>query len=308
MNTELDFYNQQGILSDPGSYAPLYQNLPSSISDLVSLVQNLTVHVFWTRRYGLEVAPERMTELQLRSMKRRLERTLELDDRALIEPRPVEKRLLGNCRDHSLLLTSLLRSQGVPARARCGFADYFLPDHFEDHWVTEYWHPSQLRWVLVDAQLDTLQLEVLKIGFDPLDVPRDQFLVGGRAWQLCRSGEQDPEKFGIFEMKGLGFVRGNLVRDLAALNKMELLPWDCWGVILHQQIDNPDDLRLLDEIADLTAAGAPELDAVRFKYQGDERLRMDGALLSFVNGEMVPVNLDLSMESDPSRRMKGREG
>ena len=76
MNTELDFYNQQGILSDPGSYAPLYQNLPSSISDLVSLVQNLTVHVFWTRRYGLEVAPERMTELQLRSMKRRLERTL----------------------------------------------------------------------------------------------------------------------------------------------------------------------------------------------------------------------------------------
>lgn len=308
MITELTFYSQQSVLSTPGSFVHHYENLPDSIRDLVNLVQNLTVHVFWTRRYGLEVAPERMNELQLRTMKRRLERTLELDDRALIEPRPVEKRLLGNCRDHSLLLASFLRSQGVPARARCGFADYFLPDHFEDHWVTEYWHPSQLRWVLVDAQLDTLQREVLKIGFDPLDVPRDRFLVGGRAWQVCRSGEQDPDSFGIFEMKGLGFVRGNLVRDLAALNKVELLPWDCWGVILHERIDHPDDVRLLDEIAAMTAADAPEFEQVRIRYQADERLRMDGTLLSFVNGGMIPVNLDLSLESEPSRPIEEREG
>ena len=36
------------------------------------------------------------------------------------------------------------------------------------------------------------------------------------------SSEQDPEKFGIFDMHELGFVRGNLIRDVASLNKHDL--------------------------------------------------------------------------------------
>lgn len=87
-----------------------------------------------------------------------------------------------------------------------------MPDHFEDHWVVEYWNRDQNRWVLVDAQLDELQRHVLKIDFDVLDVPRDQFIVGGAAWQMCRSGEQDADKFGIFDMHGLGSVRQSCPR------------------------------------------------------------------------------------------------
>src|SRR6185295_1923856 len=242
MNPILAYFTGQGPMSEPGMYVSLFENLPTSIADLVKLVQGVTVHVFWAERYGFNVPPERMEELQLRSMHRRLARTMELDSSPLPEPRPLEKKLLGNCRDHSLLLAALLRHQGVPARARCGFGAYFMPDHFEDHWLTEYWNQEGSRWVFVDAQLDALQCEVLKINFDTLDVPRDQFIVGGKAWQMCRSGEQDPDKFGIFDMHGLGFVRGNLVRDIASLNKMELLPWDCWGVILAEHLDNLADL------------------------------------------------------------------
>ena len=142
-----------------------------------------------------------------------------------------------------------------------------MPDHFEDHWVTEYWNEEQSRWILVDAQLDELQCDVMKIPFDTLDVPRDQFVVGGRAWQMCRGGEQDPDKFGIFDMHGLGFVRGNLVRDVASLNKMELLPWDCWGVILNELLDDPDDLAALDAAAFLSAGDVPDFDALRTRYE-----------------------------------------
>ena len=291
MNSTLSYYAQHSRMSDPGTYVSLYENLPTSISELVKLVQGITIHVFWAERYGLKVPPERMDELQLRSMQRRLARTIELDPRPLSEPRPIDKKLLGNCRDHSLLLTSLLRHQGVPARARCGFGAYFMPDHFEDHWVTEYWEQEQSRWVLVDAQLDELQCDVMNIPFNTLDVPRDQFIVGGKAWQMCRSGEQDPDKFGIFDMHGLGFVRGNLVRDVASLNKMELLPWDCWGVILNEQLDNPDDLAALDEIAALTAGDVPEFEVVRSRYESDPRLHVDGTLVSYVNGNMVHVNI-----------------
>ena len=291
MNSTLAYFAKQGPISNPGAYISLFEDLPTSISDLVYLVQNVTIHVFWAERYGLKVPPERMSELQLRSMERRLARTIELDASPLTEPRPLEKKLLGNCRDHSLLLASLLRHKGIPARARCGFGAYFMPDHFEDHWVVEYWDQEQSRWVFVDAQLDELQREVLKINFDTLDVPRDQFIVGGKAWQMCRSGEQAAEKFGIFDMNGLGFVRGNLVRDLASLNKMELLPWDCWGVILTEAVDDPADLVALDEVASLSAGDAPEFEMLRARYESDPRLQVKGSLLSYVNGNMVEVQI-----------------
>jgi hypothetical protein len=291
MNSTLTYFSQQGPMSDPGANRSLFENLPGSVADLVKLVQGVTIHVFWTERYGFKAPPERMDELQLRSMEKRLARTLELDPRPLTEPRPIARKLLGNCRDHSLLLVAMLRHQGVPARARCGFGAYFMPDHFEDHWVVEYWNQEQVRWVFVDSQLDELQRDVLKISFDTLDVPRDQFIVGGKAWQMCRSDEQDPDKFGIFDMHGLGFVRGNLVRDVASLNKMELLPWDCWGVILAESLDNTDDLAALDEVAALSAEDVPNFETLRDRYESDARFRVAGTLQSYVDGNMVQVHV-----------------
>ena len=289
MDATLTTFSQQGPISDPGTYASLFDNLPTSIYDLVRIVQGTTIHVFWAERYGVKHTPERQAEVQLRTMPRRLERTLELDPRPLTEPRALEQKLVGNCRDHSLLLAAMLRHQGVPARARCGFGAYFMPNHYEEHWVTEYWNQDQARWVLVDAQLDALQCDVMKIPFNPLDVPRDQFIVGGAAWAMCRSGAADPEQFGIFDMHGLGFIRGNLVRDVASLNKLELLPWDCWGVILSESLDDPSDLTLLDEAAALTSDDVPEWERVRALYESDSRLRVDGSILSYVNGEMISI-------------------
>jgi hypothetical protein len=291
MDSTKTYFASHGRISDPGAHKSLYENLPTSVADLVKLVQGITIHVFWAERYGFKAPPERMSELQLRSIENRLARTIELDPRPITEPRPLDKKLLGNCRDHSVLLASMLRHQGIPARARCGFGAYFMPDHFEDHWVTEYWNEEQSRWILVDAQLDELQCDVMKIPFDTLDVPRDQFIVGGMAWQMCRGGEQDPDKFGIFDMHGLGFVRGNLVRDIASVNKMELLPWDCWGVILNESLDDPDDLVALDAAASLSAGDVPDFDALRTRYESDPRFHFNGTLLSYVMGNMVEVHV-----------------
>ena len=282
------YYAQQGVISDPGELAYLYEGLPSSLPELVQVVQGSTVHIFWAERYGLKLSAEREAEVQLRTMPRRLQRMLEIDPHPLSQPRPLEKKLVGNCRDFTLLLVSLLRHQGTPARARCGFGAYFLPGHYEDHWVAEVWDSGAQRWKLVDAQLDAFQSEVLRLPFDPLDVPRDQFIVGGKAWQMCHSGQADPEAFGIFDMHGLGFVRGDFVRDVAALNKVELLPWDCWGVIEKPALDDPGDLAMLDKLAELTAGDVPELERVQAMYNADARLRMDGTVTSYTgNGPEV---------------------
>ena len=51
----------------------------------------------------------------------------------------------------------------------------------------------------------------LDLHFDPADMPPGEFLTGAEAWLRCRAGEADPEEFGIFDMHGLWFVRGNVL-------------------------------------------------------------------------------------------------
>ncbi|MFN8498515.1 MAG: transglutaminase-like domain-containing protein [Anaerolineae bacterium] len=287
-----DFFKTAGPITDPGDLGYLFDNLPTDIGDLCRVVQGLVIHIFWADRYGVQLSPERQAEVQLRFVRPQLARILALDPRPLTEARPPEQRLVGNCRDFSTLLTAMLRRQGVPARARCGFGAYFMPGHFEDHWVCEYWKAEQRRFVLVDAQLDALQRDVLRIPFDPLDVPRDQFIVGGKAWQMCRDGEADPAAFGIADMHGLWFVQGDFVRDVAALNKMELLPWDVWGGMSQPDEGiSAEDLAFLDDLAALTAGDVPDFERVRDVYLQDARLRVPDVIYSFVEGAPREVSL-----------------
>ncbi len=196
---------------------------------------------------------KRKKQVGVRHVKHILAQIQQILGDPLEKSRPLKERFIGNCRTFSVLLTSYLRYQGIPVRPRCGFGRYFKPDWFEDHWVCEYWNQEQARWILVDAQLDEFQCRLLKIRFDPLDVPRGQFIVAGKAWDRCRKGESDPERFGIFDMHGLWFIRGNLVRDVAALNKAPLLPWDGWGLIDREQESLiKEELGLLDQLAQQT--------------------------------------------------------
>lgn len=297
MNDSLRYYATPGPMTDPGRYGELLDTLPTDVPALVRAVQGLLIHVFWADQYGVAHDDARRGELQLRAVERQLQRILELDPRPLAEAREPGCRLVGNCRDFSVLLTTALRHQGVPARARCGFGAYFLPNHFEDHWVGEYWHAAEQRWVLVDAQLDGLQQRALSLNFDPLDVPRDQFITGGRAWQMARAGVADPNTFGIHDMSGLWFIRGNLVRDVAALNKVELLPWDVWGLAYLEGGDealSAADWAALDEIAALSGGDVPDFERIRGAYQEDARWRVPNTIRTFTGPE--PVSVDLGFE------------
>jgi hypothetical protein len=156
------FYLQYGPMTDPKEYSALLAGLPADLGELIDTLQNLLTHIFWAQRYGIQHTEDRKSEVQLRQVRQKLERILTLDSRPLHEGRELQKRLVSNCRDYSVMLTAMLRAQGVPARARCGFGTYFTPGHWEDHWVCEYWHSGEQRWVMVDAQLDALQREALR--------------------------------------------------------------------------------------------------------------------------------------------------
>jgi hypothetical protein len=272
LTTELrQYYTTPGIMTDPGVQGDLLAGLPQDIAGLCQVVQNNLIHIFWAERYGRKLSEDEQRTVGVRRLADKLGLMRQVMDRPLVEPRPIELRQVGNCRDYTLLLTALLRQQGVPARARCGFGAYFMPGHFEDHWVCEYWNDEQRRWVLVDGQLDALQREVLEISFNPLDVPRDQFIVGGQAWQMCRQNLADPKQFGIFEMNGWWFIWGNLARDFLALNKIEILPWDYEIPAFTHPLDDPfpddpQEIAFYDRIAALTQAGNAAFGEVRSEF------------------------------------------
>jgi hypothetical protein len=72
---------------------------------------------------------------------------------------------------------------------------------------------------------------------------------------------------------------------------VELLPWDCWGLILAPTLDNTEDLALLDRLAELTAGEVPDFESVRALYTADQRLKVNGEIQSYINGE--PRRLEL---------------
>jgi len=145
--------------------------------------------------------------------------------------------------------------------------------------VTEYWNEDRKAWVLVDAQLDARQRELFKIAFDPIDVPRDQFLVAGHAWQRCRTGKAAPRAFGILDMYGLWFIAGNVIRDVAALNDQVMLPWDVWGAMTQK--DEEIDLAFIDTLAALTVEPDLHFGELRAIYQ-DPRVKVPATVFNAV--------------------------
>jgi len=270
----LEYYRTHGPVTDPGEYASLYDELPSDPAGLYEAVHGLLIHIFHAGRYGVTLSEERQREVQIRKVKDMSSRILELDDHPITHARNPQARLVGNCRDFAVLTCSLLRQKGIPSRARCGFGTYFTRGKYEDHWTCEYWSSDEERWIQIDPQLDSLQKELFHIDFDHLDMPAGKFLPAGEVWKGCRAGEIDPDLCGIFDLKGLWFVKDNLLRDLAALNKLELLPWDMNKLMEDSSEPSEAQYRLFDRIAELTTAGNSAFPEMRALYESNPQLQM----------------------------------
>jgi hypothetical protein len=268
------FYTEAGPMTDLGRHAAAVRALPRDLVALCAVVQGDLLHHHWAGAYKVQLTPVTAMQQHLRGAAATLDALLAANAASLETRREPAERVVGVCRHFSVLTAAMLRAQGIPARARVGFGAYFEPGKFVDHWVVERWDETEDRWVLTDAQLDGLQREVLKLDFDPLDTPRDRFIIAGDAWTQCRAGKADPAKFGIFDMWGLWFIAGNLMRDFASLNNVEMLPWDCWGDLAPNQTLSDEQLRRFDHLAALTLDPDARFAELRGLYDGDASLRV----------------------------------
>jgi hypothetical protein len=276
-----DFYTQTAKMTDPAPHGAAFVDLPPGLEALVPIVQGVLIHRDFAPFYGAKFSTERVEETHIRSVSQRLERIFALENAPIRRARAPERRSVGTCRDFTVMTVAMLRAQGLPARARCGFGAYFRAGQFEDHWVVEYWRDG--RWRLADAQIDDVQSEVLKPAFDLMDVPRDQFVVAGDAWKRWREGRNKAEQFGIFDIRGASFIAGNLVHDFAALNNMESLPWDVWGpMTMSDDAKLAPNLDLFDRLAELGCEAADRFPEIRSLYEADDRLPLPGVVYNAI--------------------------
>ncbi|MBV8795161.1 MAG: transglutaminase domain-containing protein [Hyphomicrobiales bacterium] len=301
----LAFYASHSPMTDPGKMGALIEPLPNDVAALARIIQGVGIYDVVARDfYGFEPPKDRLAEIHLRSIAERLARIMELDDRPLHNARDSDRRALQRCNSFALLLVAMLRAKGAPARSRCGFAAYFNPPNFEDHWVCEYWDAQDRRWRLADPQIDDVWRTRLNIRFDTLDLPRAQFLSAGEAWRRCRSGEADERRFGISfaGLRGLWFVAGSLVRDVAALNKMEMAPWDVWGAQPGQE--GEFDFAYFDDLAALTRNPDDAFAQLRQRYEDDIDLRVPPKVFNALNQRHEAID---GPTDSPRRNARGAE-
>ena len=272
-----DFYLRHGPMNGPSKVSVALRDLPQGVASLCEIAQGILIHrdiAPWL--YELKLSSEERDVANIRPVARMIAEIEGRSARSLRETRAPLERMPCVCWHFSSLVAAMLREQGVPARARCGFGAYFNPGRFEDHWVAEYWNRTERRWVLVDAQLDAVQRRALPVDFDPTDVPHDRFILAGDAWQQCRAGRADPDLFGfsLIKEQGLWWVAQNLIRDLASLNRVEMLPWDVWGMMPGPTVTiTDDDGAFLDRVAALTLGGDDAVPALQEIYD-DPRVKV----------------------------------
>lgn len=209
--------------TDPGKAASALAVIRLDDQAMLLAVQGLLIHGGALEYYGLPAlgfsretipAGDRLLAIQA------------ADPRPLNRERAPADRSMGTCRDYALLLCSIMRTHGTPARVRCGFASYLNGAPWEDHWVCEAWTGE--RWRRLDAQLDHVLQRSLGIDLDPADIPEEFFLTADEAWRRCRVSEIEAESLGHGDMRGLWFACVNLVRDRLALADQITSGWDSW--------------------------------------------------------------------------------
>ncbi|MDH6269329.1 hypothetical protein M2360_004757 [Rhizobium sp. SG_E_25_P2] len=281
------FYASQSLYSDPGPHRETLSRAGDEPNAVARWINSWMQHPRGpeSRRWGFQ--PEQFADLELRSVAELLSAAV---SRELLDgPQHRSAKVGGLCRDFALLAVSRFRLGGVPARLCVGFADYLAPGYWEDHWLCE-WRDGG-RWKRLDVEFAGLE----GIPFDAQDVPGERFMTADEAWLRLKGEPGIALQLGVASLglAGEWFVAGSLFRQMAALRKLELKPWDYWGLSADLSRDSRSWPQEAHKTLDQLAA---RLTNAHVAGVGEPRSVTDwslpGKVVSFPRGEPVEVLID----------------
>lgn len=283
--------------------------LPSDLATLRAVSRQLVFHYEGSGDFAANgISPNRISEIDTRYVDAMFALLQERGGPVSLRPRPPGERLVGCCRDFAVLFVAMARHKKIPARVRVGFAAYFDPGWFHDHVIAEVWDKAQQRWRLIEPEIDDDHIAAIDgTTIDPLDVPTDKFITAPRAWLLTRAGEQDAERFVVApdlqipDTRGFWYLRHNLIHDLAALNKTEMLLWDEWGLMDTGDPLDPTHTEALDNLAKFTASPDPSADDLR-RWGNRPEFRVPRIVTSesAANNQRLQVDVSQTIELAPT--------
>jgi len=279
-------YLTQSLYSDPGVNFDKLSIFPADIGFITQAIHHLFLHYADLHLFCVSVDFERYREMNHRYLDKMLTCLFILDNRSLLVPRNPLNRMMGICRDSALLCCSILRSMGFSARLRAGYVPYFISGLYLDTVIVEFFDNKMERWRMVDTRTSQKQIDHyrLPITFDLTDLPNDQFISAADAWLLCLSGESDPARFGSRNVRGMQVIANHMVRDLAFLNKSELLVWDIFGAMLSSY---QSEMSLFRKLANVLKYEINDLAFISQFYEGHELLKVPSCLL--VDNPFLPA-------------------
>lgn len=233
----LDLYRQYSVFTDPGEFKHLYKNLPDTLPELCQLIKSQTIHPSAELpMYRDQIPKERWNEFaRYPTVKSMLQGLLSYDSRGLVKDRKPKDRLVLGCRENSILLASILKDRGIPARVRYGHATYLIPGFHTSHVICEVWNGKESRWMPVDPTTGMV------------DFSREKFDYSNDVWLKMRNKEIDPNLYGIpGTYAGLGSIVAKLCSDLASILGTEHTAYQ-YSPIIEQAINNKGQMTLAAE-------------------------------------------------------------
>jgi len=277
----LDFYRQYSTFTDPGEYAYLYKNLPDSLPELCSLIRSQFIHPFAELpQYRDKIPKDRWNEYKkYPTVQSILKGLVTYDSRGLVKDRKPENRLVLGCRECAIILASVLKHRGIPARVRAGHADYLAPGFHVSHTICEVWNEKEKRWMLVDPSTGMI------------DYSREKFDFSNELWLKMQKGEIDPNIYGLPGSHiGLVSIVGKIGPDLASILGNEY-PIDQNAPILDYAFKNnkqlpAEQIEILNKICELMKSlDAVNLSKLQEIYNDTPQIQMSKTL----EGDLVKL-------------------
>lgn len=212
-------YLQYGTYTYPGCYKDYLKLLPDDITELGNLICHQVIHRAVLKngntrsnadkKYGdMEKYPWLKLKCDddvLMTAAAMIAELFRLDENGFTKNRTVENKIVVTCRYVSVLMSSILKSKGIPARSRAGFAPYCLPNICADHWINQYWYENEQRWITIDADGYFNDLD-----FKQFDIPNNKFCWAAQVWLDIRSGKTDGKQYVYADGKGTNGLKASI--------------------------------------------------------------------------------------------------
>jgi hypothetical protein len=259
----IDHYLEYGLFTYPGLYEPYLKTLPDNIPDLGLLLRMNFIHITTLDagntgtnadlKYGdMNKVPwyRQSEDDNLPTTTAMLAEIFRRDPKGLTMECSVEDKLVLTCRYEAILMASILKTKGIPARVRAGFAGYFEGDTVAwDHWINQYWNKEESRWVTIDVDGS-----LHRTGFDMYDIPDGKFEWSANAWLAAREGKRDEDYFNnAGGYKGLITIAWQLFYDFHCMMNSEIIYLHHPELVTSQNFnkDSEEKLQEIDEFARL---------------------------------------------------------